>query len=198
MPPRLARALNGRLALVAAVLIAGCPTPDPAGGLPATPLQQALDYNEYVCNVMPTLVRRCSFLACHGNADHALRIYSPGKLRLGGADTRTKRTAALTAGEVGLNFESAAGVANGASEQERGAGVPTNIPLLVKPLAARFGGGEHQGIAIFPVYPHTAIGDDPEYAALAAWVAGRKQPTPIAKPCADVFSALNLTPRGAP
>jgi hypothetical protein len=145
--------------------------------------------------VQPTLVKRCSYLACHGNAAHALRIYSPGKLRLAGADTRDKRSAQLSAAEVQLNFESATGVSNGASEQDRGQGVINNIPLLIKPLAARFGGSEHQGVAIFPVYPHALIVDDPEYAALVNWVAGHKQPSPVDKPCADYFASLNLMPR---
>src|SRR5947207_3115571 len=69
-----------------------------------------LDYNDYVCNVMPVLVKRCSYLACHGNGDHALRIYSPGKLRLVPAMTRMARDATLTADEVERNFESASGI----------------------------------------------------------------------------------------
>jgi hypothetical protein len=86
-------------------------------------------------------------------------------------------------------------VANGASAQA-GAGVSTGVPLLSRPLAARFGGDEHQGVAIFPVYPHTAVVDDPEFGALSAWVAGKRQPAPVDKACADLFAAMNLNPRG--
>ena len=93
--------------------VAGCPAPDPQGGLPQVPLQQALDYNEFVCGVQPVLVKRCSYLACHGNPDHAFRVYSPGKLRLLGAETRAKRSAPLSTDEVSRNFESASSVHRG-------------------------------------------------------------------------------------
>src|ERR1700733_14991828 len=84
----------------------GCPAPDPTTGLATKQLpDQVLDYNEFVCHVQPVLIKRCSYLACHGSASHALRIYSPGKLRIGDPQTRAARSGALTSDEVEANFE---------------------------------------------------------------------------------------------
>jgi hypothetical protein len=189
--------VDRHLIAVLVLPVFGCPAPDPQGGLPKAPLDSALDYNEFVCNVQPTLVKRCSYLGCHGNEQHALRIYSVGKLREGMPTTRAQRSETkLTAEEVRLNFESATGVANGGSERERAAGAPAHIPILNKPLAARLGGGEHRGVAIFPVYPALTVDNDPEYGALTAWVAGKKQPSPVDPACAQLFAAMGLPPVG--
>jgi hypothetical protein len=186
--------------LPAAVLVGGCPAPDPAGGLTTTsPPAQFLDYNQFVCTVQPVLVKRCSYLACHGNANHALRIYSPGKLRFGDSSTRIQRDAQLTQQEVDLNFQSAAGVVYNTSSSDRT--TPTQrVLLLEKPVKAIAGGSEHHGVGIFPTpdpktgQPRTLAQDD-EWQPLSAWVAGAKQPSPVSADCAMTFSNLGLNPR---
>ncbi len=184
------------LAAAVAVALCGCPTPDPAGGLTtASPPDQFLDYNQFVCAVEPVLIRRCSYLGCHGNADHALRIYSPGKLRLGDVSTRAARDAQLTSDEVERNFESASGLVYGSSNTARTTPIISEVPLLSKPLAARAGGAEHHGIGIFPVFPITTIDQDQEWQALVAWVGGAKQPSPVSADCSMLFSNMGLTPR---
>ena len=183
------------LIVVLAAGLAGCPSTNPSEGLATTaPPDQVLDYNQFVCTVEPVLIRHCSYLACHGNADHALRIYSPGKLRLGNPTTRDARDAMLTAQEVERNFESASGIVYTNSVAERQA--PSDrVLLLEKPLSARAGGAEHHGVGIFPVYPAPDVDHDPEWKALVAWVGGAKQPSPVDADCAQTFMIMGLQPR---
>jgi hypothetical protein len=180
--------------VVLAVALAGCPAPDNAHGLVTTAAPAALlDYNEFVCEVQPVLIRHCSFLACHGQANHALRVYSPGKLRLdASAVTRSTRDAKLSADEVMRNFESATGTVYAASPADRQA-LDDRVPLLVKPARASVGGAEHHGVGIFPTFGHT-LDDDPEWAALIAWVRGKKA-TGSEPPCAAMFTNLGLQPQ---
>jgi hypothetical protein len=173
--------------------VAGCSLEHAPGGYPSAGEQ--LDYNGFVCNVMPTLVRRCSYLGCHGQSDHALRVYSPGKLRLVAAASRAARDAVLTADEVERNFDSAAALALDAPLDARQAGDPRRVLLLGKPLRARFGGGEHHGVGIFPAWPARELTKDPEWSALVAWVGGARATTPLGADCAATFAALQLTPR---
>ena len=183
-------------AIVFTIAISGCPAPDNSHGLVTTaPPAQLLDYNEFVCEAQPVLVRRCSFLGCHGNADHGLRVYSPGKLRLvdDATTTRAARDAQLSATEVMRNFESATGTVYAAQPTDRQ--FPDDrVPILVKPTRAVFGGAEHHGVGIFPVYPAQDLSHDAEYAALAAWVGGKKA-TGKEQACADMFMKLGLTPQ---
>jgi hypothetical protein len=184
--------------VVALFLVAGCPS-DPSQSLAgAPPPDQFLDYNQFVCGVQPVLIRRCSYLACHGNPNHALRIYSSGKLRITDDGVRNDRDSVLTMEEVELNFKSASGMVLAASAAARAQADPAAIPLLGKPLARRLGGAEHHGVAIFPVYPNRDLTNDAEWVALAAWVGGAQQPSPVDKDCADVFANLNLQPRTTP
>jgi hypothetical protein len=182
--------------VIAAAFVAGCPAPDNSHGLVTTaPPAQLLDYNEFVCEVQPVLIKRCSFLACHGNADHALRIFSPGKLRLvdSALATRAARDDKLSADEVMRNFESATGTVYAAQPSDRQ--FPDDrVPILVKPTRASFGGAEHHGVGIFPAYPAPDLSHDAEYAALAAWVGGKtaKGTEPA---CADMFTRLGLKPQ---
>jgi hypothetical protein len=183
-----------------ALFVAGCPTPDPNAGLtPATTnqVEQTLDYNDFVCDAEPVLIKRCSMLACHGQATHALRLYSPGKLRQGDPTTRMARDTQLTANEVDLNFQSAIGLTLGATQVQRNALDVSSILLLQKPLAARFGGSEHHGVAIFPTYgSNDDLTKDPEWNALANWVAGKKQSAAnLGTDCTNLFMAMGLTPR---
>jgi hypothetical protein len=178
----------------AALVLAGCPAPDNSHGLVTTGLPTSLlDYNEFVCEVQPVLVRHCSFLACHGQADHALRVYSPGKLRLIATTDRASRDAELSATEVMRNFESATGTAYDASAADR-ASPDDHVPILLKPTRASFGGSEHHGVGIFPVYPAADLVHDPEYQILAAWVGGKKA-TGTEPACAAMFMQLGLTPQ---
>jgi hypothetical protein len=181
-----------------AALVAGC-APDPAtqGGLTVTVHpDRFLDYNEFVCHVQPVLIKRCSYLACHGQADHAFRVYSLGKLRLGGATTRSERsTVPLSTDEVERNFESASGVLYGASADDRQRINVQTLPLLSRPLAARFGGDEHQGVAVFPTWPNPTPDTDQEFIYLLNWVAGAGQPNPVDPDCAALFNAMGLSPR---
>lgn len=175
--------------------LAGCPAPDNSHGLVTTsPPSTLLDYNEFVCEVQPVLVRRCSFLGCHGNPDHALRIYSPGKLRLDDTSaSRADRDKKLTPLEVQRNFEAAVGVSYFAQPADRQA--PNDrVPILAKPARASVGGSEHHGVGIFPVYPAQDLAHDPEWGALSSWVAGKKA-TGSEPACADMFMKLGLKPQ---
>lgn len=179
-----------------ALSLAGCPRLDPTRGLATTdPPDQVLDYNDFVCEVEPVLIRRCSYLGCHGNSDHALRIFSPGKLRLDPSPLRSDRNAMLSAEEVERNFESASGIVYSNSPAERQPPPSARVLLLDKPLKAQFGGAEHHGVGIFPVYPAMDLAQDPEWQALVAWVAGKRQPTPVSDDCATIFQNMGLQPR---
>jgi hypothetical protein len=183
------------LLIVLSVGLVGCPALDNSHGLVTTaPPAQLLDYNEFVCEVQPVLIRHCSFLGCHGQAAHALRIYSPGKLRLDdSAVTRAARDGALSADEVERNFESAVGTVYAAQPSDR-QNPDDHVPILVKPTRASFGGSEHHGVGIFPVYPAADLAHDAEYALLAAWVAGKKA-TGSEPACVDMFGKLGLMPK---
>ena len=180
------------------LLAAGCPAPPASQGLdPANDPNTStiLDYNQFVCSVMPVVIRRCSYLACHGNPLHAFRVYSPGKLRLVDDGTRNGRDGMLTANEVQLNFESASGLVLTATAAERMAPDLQKVLLLGKPLKRSAGGAEHHGVGIFPVYPAKSTAEDLEFTALVQWVQGTAQPKPVDSACMDVFSNLGLTPR---
>ncbi len=123
----------------------------------ADPAKQ-LDEAVFKCNVEPILVRQCSYNGCHGNANSALRVYSPGKLRATKPADIDAAIAPLTDAERHANFESAAGFAS--------LSVGDNF-LLRKPLIASAGGFEHAGGAIFPSTT------DPQYQAIAVWLLGQ-------------------------
>src|SRR6187549_2004371 len=75
------------------------PLPSPAA---------ALSEPVFRCNVEPVLVRQCSYSACHGIANAALRVYSPGKLRATAPADIDAAIAPLSETEHHANFESAA------------------------------------------------------------------------------------------
>ena len=179
--------------LVAAA--AGCPAPDATSGLVTSSFDQRLDFNAFVCEVQPVLIRRCSFTACHGAADHALRVYSLGKLRLGDPATRKARSnTLLTSDEVQRNFESAAGMMTRTVARAPSDPLASDVPLLHRPLAAAFGGAEHQGVAMFPAWPATTLEADDEWQALVRWSEARVG-APPSQPCLDFFDAQGLVPR---
>lgn len=176
------------------ILLGGCQAVEVPPGLTPPDAGAPLDYNHFVCHVMPTLVQRCSFSACHGDAAQALRVYSAGKLRLSEPLTRADRDAAITAAEIDANYESAVGVLLGATPAQRASLDLQYLPLLQRPLAAAFGGAEHQGVAMFPLSPAARPSADPAWNQLAAWVVGASQDPPD-EACADFFTALNVRPR---
>jgi hypothetical protein len=183
-------------AFLALALLCACPSPDPKQGIdPANQPDALLDYNDFVCNVQPVLIRRCSYLGCHGNPQHAMRLYSPGKLRAADDGTRNGRDGMLSGIEVELNFQSASGLVLTATPAERAAPNLQKVLLLGKPLARRAGGAEHHGVGIFPVFPAKTIGEDLEFAALVAWVQGAKLTQPLDSACQSVFQTMGLTPR---
>ena len=178
------------------VALTGCPAIDPKQGLATTGSPDSfLDYNQFVCSVEPVLIRRCSYLACHGSVDHALRLYSPGKLRQDDPGTRNGRDGVLTDSEVELNFQSVSGLLFDATATQRAQADLRHLPLLVKPLKAGFGGAAHAGVGIFPAYPAQTLADDAEWQALVAWIGGAKQPSPVDAACAQVFLLMGLRSR---
>lgn len=134
------------------VALAACTNVDNA---PATDPAAHLDATVFACSVEPILIRQCSYTACHGQAQAALRVYSQGKLRATPPASIDDSIAALTPDEHRANFESAAGFASLA--------VGDNF-LLRKPLPASKGGFEHVGGAIF------SGPTDAQYVAIAAWL----------------------------
>ena len=118
-----------------------------------------LDETVFLCNVQPILARQCSYLACHGQAGTALRVYTPGKLRATTPQSLDDLIAPLGSDEMHANFLSATGFAVTAPN-------PDDNWLLLKPLPASAGGFEHAGGAI---YSGTS---DSQYQAIHAWLAG--------------------------
>ena len=119
-----------------------------------------LDEAAFRCKVEPILVKQCSYLACHGKAESALRVYSPGKLRQSSPTNNDDANAELTEVEHHGNYTSAAGFAV--------ATAPADNWLLLKPLPANLGGYEHDGGAIY------AGTTDPQFVAIATWLGGGK------------------------
>ncbi len=117
----------------------------------------ALSEDVFRCNVEPVLIRQCSYNACHGIANAALRVYSPGKLRATTATDIDGAIAPLTDAEHHANFESAAGFAFGVDA------VDDNF-LLRKPLPSADGGYEHAGGAIWSGV------NDVQYVAIRTWL----------------------------
>ncbi len=127
---------------------------------PGTDPSTKLDETVFLCNVQPILARQCSYIACHGQAGTALRVYTPGKLRAMTPQNIDDLTAALTTDEQHANFLSASGFAATAPD-------PDDNYLLKKPLPASAGGFEHAGGAIY-----SGGTSDAQYTAIHAWLAG--------------------------
>lgn len=127
---------------------------------PAAPTT-VLDETLFKTSVEKILVTQCSFIACHGNAGSALRVYAPGLLRAADPGTLSDSQAPLTAAEEHANFVSASGFALSAP-------TPEDNWLLRKPLPSTFGGFEHKGGAIFK------SPSDANYATILCWLQGKK------------------------
>jgi len=119
----------------------------------------ALDETVFRCKAEPVLIAQCSYNACHGQAESALRVYSLGKLRAVPPADSIALAAPLTDAEQHANYLSAVGFAT--------YGVaPVDNWLLRKPLPPGSGGYEHAGGAIY-------VGTgDPSYVALFQWLNG--------------------------
>lgn len=106
-------------------------------------------------------------MACHGQPEHALRIYSPGKLRQGTWSSLAERNSAITLAEIKANFASASGFTFGAASID-------DVQILRKVLSPDLGGGEHVGGVIF------RSRSDPDFVAMHNWVAGETSaPCPL-------------------
>lgn len=138
------------LAIGACTTVENAAAPDPSAGLNET---------VFKCKVEPVLVAQCSYFACHGNANSALRVYSIGKLREMPPADAMAANAALTATELHANYLSAVGFS--AFDQ-----LPANNWLLRKPLPSIDGGYEHKGGAIY------SGPTDPQYTAITQWLTG--------------------------
>ena len=126
---------------------------------PAADPSKTLNETAFRCGAEPVLITQCSYLACHGKAESALRVYSLGKLRNPPATDSIMASAPLTDAEEHANFLSAAAFAT--------YGVaPADNWLLKKPLPAEDGGFEHAGGAIF------TSTTDAGYAAIFKWLNG--------------------------
>ena len=147
--------LGLRIAALATVL-GGCA--DVSNDVTQNPTQ-SLNETFFRCKVEPVLITQCSYNACHGLPDSALRVYSQGKLRAMPPADSLAATAPLTDAEHHANYLSAAGFA--------AYGVaPVDNFLLRKPLPASSGGYEHKGGAIY-----TGTGDA-NYVAMFQWLNG--------------------------
>lgn len=119
-----------------------------------------LDEASFQCAVEPTLIRDCSYSACHGNAGFPLRVYSIGKLRAGDMTTLTARIAPLTDAEHHANYLSARAF-------DYGGVAPEDNELLRKVLPVNDGGYAHRGGEIF-----TGL-DDPRAVKMLNWLSGQ-------------------------
>src|SRR3954465_14065732 len=118
-----------------------------------------LDETVFRCKAEPVLVTQCSYNACHGQPESALRVYALGKLRAVPPVDSATLAAPLTDAEHHANYLSAVGFAT--------YGVaPVDNWLLRKPLPPGSGGYEHAGGAIY------AGTGDPGYVALFQWLNG--------------------------
>lgn len=162
MTAGLRRELHLKIIFITATLLTASCTVDPSA--PAALTLRDLDFNDFACKVQPITAAKCSMLACHGVEGHALRIYTPGKLRINPmANTLDLRDEPIHMSEVQANFAAMRGLApvNQATD---------DTPLLHKSLAPAAGGGEHKGGGIF----HSV--DDAGYVAIKAFLDGEKLP----------------------
>jgi hypothetical protein len=156
-------------ALVPLLLVAACQTVDQPRALPA------LDEPYFRCRVQPILTKDCATFACHGDGRRYFRVFARNRLRAGG--TEKDRNAALTEAERAANFDAARAVVDPDK--------PSESPLLKKPLEAAAGGWFHRGALIYNGGNVFLTAADPDYTALAMWVAGAKEDPTCVEPGSD-------------
>src|SRR3569833_3756438 len=97
-----------QLGILTAIALAGCadvtnaPAPDPS---------KTLNETAFRCGAEPVLIAQCSYTACHGKDESALRVYSLGKLRNPPAPDGITATAPLSDAAQHATYLSAAGFA---------------------------------------------------------------------------------------
>jgi hypothetical protein len=125
---------------------------------------------EFSADVMPVLIRDCSFQTCHGSSERFFRVWGPGRTRL---NPMSRALDPLTGLELEANYNMALSMIN--------PGDPKLSLLLRKPLAREAGGSAHGGADPLGrnVY---RVPSDPGYATLQHWVesiiVGRPQMAP--------------------
>lgn len=98
-----------------------------------------VDYDYFVKEAYPVLLRDCAFGACHGNSERLFQVYGPGRARLPGADGKYP---GLSSPAEGTAEELAVSYARSRSMLlHRGEDVEM-APLLRKPVQ----GGAHFGV----------------------------------------------------
>ncbi len=132
-----------------------CSGPSPGSAVD----EKKLDFNYYACVVEPVLVKRCSFLACHGS-NRPFRIYSISKFRMNPHPTLYERSnTPLSCEEITRNYESAMAFTKGVST------------ILNKAIPQSDGGVFHKPGPMF------RSSDDAEYKLLLQWVNGATLPS---------------------
>jgi len=139
------------------LLVVGCTLDNPT----ATPA--ALDRDLFECDVVPVLVARCGFYACHGSVERPFHLFGPNRLRLG--VTEEERAISLTPAERDRNY------AMGLSFAEPAAGYQEPL-LVVKPLDEALGGAYHEGAQLYGGADVFVDADDPDLAILRDWTNG--------------------------
>src|SRR5207237_583328 len=118
----------------------------------------ALDRAFFDCEVQPILDRKCAFLACHGNRQQPLRLYSMGKLRSIENPTLEQRSnTPLTDDERAANYESTRAIALSTVTQGQSFSL-----LILKPLDTSGNGAAHVGGRLFDP-------EAPDLLTLLAW-----------------------------
>lgn len=115
-------------------------------------------FQSFIVEALPTLLRDCGFHTCHGSSDRFFRVWGPGRVRL---DPNTRAFDRLTADEWQASYQLALSMVDARN--------PGNSPLLRKPLAIAAGGSGHRGSDRFGrnIYRST---QDAGYQALVRWV----------------------------
>lgn len=143
------------LGLVAS-LAGACAAEQSRGWQPAEP-----EFQSFIDEALPVLLRDCGFHTCHGSTERFFRIWGPGRTRLDATSLEFER---LTPEEWEASYHMAASMVDARS--------PEQSLLLRKPLAIAAGGAAHGGADKFGrnVYRST---NDSGYAALRRWVLAR-------------------------
>jgi len=130
---------------ISATLIAGCGLSSPTDNAPPPTGGQAyvLDYNEFATRIDSMLTERgCDNLSCHGGGIRGTFELSPS-----------------TDKDVDMDFSQVSLQVNPA--------VPSDSPVLVKPLAVAAGGVAHTADSVQFGFVDV---DDPMYMAILAWI----------------------------
>lgn len=117
----------------------------------------APDYDAFVRDVHPILLRDCGMLECHGTPKRPFRLYGAGRLRV---DPDTDRFDPTTDEELWFSYQRTRSMLTHDGDVR-------DSTLLRKPLP----GAGHQGVDDYggPIYRST---DDPDYRTLIDWARG--------------------------